>query len=213
MPLIVGLGNPGKEYDGTPHNVGFEVAARLAERAGTSFRRSPVGNAEEVKLPREGRVIVFRPLSFMNRSGQPVSAALRYYEFSPADLLVVCDDVNLPEGVLRLRQEGGPGGQKGLISIIQQLGTEKFPRLRIGVGGGHPGADVGKHVLSKFSGSERKLMDDAVAQAADAVECFLAEGLAAAMNRFNTRRESLDNSPPSGAQNASDNQRPKGEQP
>ncbi len=212
MPLIVGLGNPGKEYDGTPHNVGFEVATRLAARARTTFRRSPVGNAEEAKLPRAGRVIIFRPLAFMNRSGQPVSAALRYYEFSPADLLVICDDVNLPVGFLRMRQEGGPGGQKGLVSIIQQLGTEKFPRLRIGVGGGHAGADVAKHVLSKLSGSERKLMDDAVDLAANAVECFLSEGLATAMNRFNTRKESLDNMSPSGAKNASDNQRPKGEQ-
>ena len=204
--LIVGLGNPGKEYDGTPHNVGFEVAARLAERGGVHFRRSPVGNAEEARLPQSDRIVLFRPLSYMNRSGLPVSAALRYYELSPANLLVVCDDVNLPLGHLRMRQNGGPGGQKGLISIIQQLGTEDFPRLRIGVGGGHPGADVGRHVLSKFSGHDRAAAEEALELAADAVDCFLNEGLSAAMNKYNTRKE-----PPSGADRAPDNQSPKGE--
>jgi PTH1 family peptidyl-tRNA hydrolase len=212
MPLIVGLGNPGKEYEGTPHNVGFETVARLTQRAGVLFRKSPVGNAEEAKLPRAGRVIAFRPLSYMNHSGLPVSAALRWYEFRPWEMLVVCDDVNLPLGFLRMRQSGGPGGQKGLISIIQQLGTDEFPRLRIGVGGGHPGADVAKHVLSRFSVRERQVVEAALAYAADAVECFLSEGLTTAMNRFNTRKEPV-NPPPSGAPEASDKSSPKGEQP
>ncbi len=211
MPLIVGLGNPGKEYEGTPHNVGFDVAARLAGRENVRFHRSPGGNAEEVKLPRAGKVVLLRPLTYMNRSGAPVSAALRWYELSLSDLLVICDDVNLPLGHLRMRQGGGPGGQKGLVSIIQHLGSDDFARLRIGVGGGHPGADVAGHVLAKFSGSDKKIIDEAVERAADAIECFLSDGLAAAMNRFNTRKDSAKTTPPSGAEVAPDNSRPKGE--
>ena len=194
--LIVGLGNPGKEYEGTPHNIGFDVVALLAERAGVNFRKSPVGNAEEAKLLLANRTILFRPLSFMNRSGTPVSAALRYYELTPNEFLVICDDVNLPLGQLRIRQGGGPGGQKGLLSVVQQLGTEDFPRLRLGVGGGHPGADVGKHVLSKFSATERAIADEAIERAADAVECFLKEGLSAAMNRYNFREKKADDDRP-----------------
>jgi len=210
MPLIVGLGNPGKEYEGTPHNIGFEVAAQLAARAQLKFRRSPVPNAEEVKLSRAGNVVLLRPLSYKNRSGGPVSAALRYYGFAPADLFVVCDDVNLPLGHLRIRLKGGAGGQKGLLSIIETLGTEEFARLRLGVGGGHPGADITHHVLSKFSGTARTLARVNAERAADAIECYLSDGLAEAMNRFNTQRQ-ITTEPPSGANATPDTPRPKGD--
>ena len=210
MPLIVGLGNPGKEYEGTPHSIGFDVAARLAERAQLKFRRSPVPNAEEVKLPRAGQVILLRPLSYMNRSGGPVSAALRYYGMTPVDLFVIGDDVNLPLGHLRIRTKGGAGGQKGLMSIIEALGTEEFARLRLGVGGGHPGADIAHHVLSKFSGAARTQAREIVDCAADAIECYLSDGLAEAMNRFNTQRP-VTTEPPSGANATPDTPRPKGD--
>ncbi len=210
MPLIVGLGNPGSEYEGTPHNIGFEVAALLAERSHLKFRRSPVPNADEIKLPGATKTIVLRPLSFMNRSGGPVGAALRYYGFETSDLLVVCDDVNLPLGHLRIRTKGGAGGQKGLVSIIEVLGSEEFARLRLGVGGGHPGADVAHHVLSKFSGPSRTLASETAGRAVDAIECYLSSGLAEAMNRFNTPRQ-ITTEPPSGTPAAPDINSPKGD--
>jgi len=204
MPMIVGLGNPGKQYEGTPHNVGFDVVARLAAKAGAPFRRSRSGEAEEAVVPVSRKVILLRPLSYMNLSGRPVSAALRWHGFELADLLVICDDVNLPLGHLRIREKGGPGGQKGLISIIQHVGTEDFARLRVGVGGGHPGADVAQHVLSRFSCSEREIVDPALELAVSAVECYLEEGLAVAMNRFNTRRENRNDTNPSEEDSSSD---------
>ncbi|MBI5059578.1 aminoacyl-tRNA hydrolase [candidate division KSB1 bacterium] len=202
MPLIAGLGNPGAEYDGTPHNVGFEVVDLLAARAGLRWKRSRAGDANEVVLPTAPRVVLLKPLTYMNRSGGAVSAVLRYYQLTAAELLVVCDDVNLPESHLRFREQGGAGGQKGLLSIIHTLGTDRIARLRIGVGGGAPGADVAAHVLSRFRGESRKRMDETVERAAAAVECFLHDGLAAAMNRFNTSKS--DNSPPSGAPESPD---------
>jgi PTH1 family peptidyl-tRNA hydrolase len=211
MPLIVGLGNPGAEYDHTPHNVGFDIAARLVKRANVKFRRSRVGEAEEAVLPGSDKVVIFRPLSFMNLSGRPVSAALHWHHFTKKDLLVICDDVNLPFGHLRIRDRGGSGGQKGMRSIIESLGTEEFARLRIGVGGGHAGADVARHVLSKFSLSRRAVMEPVLELAADAVECYLRDGLETAMNRFNTQRQAENTDNPSGENRSPDESSPKGE--
>jgi PTH1 family peptidyl-tRNA hydrolase len=198
MPLIVGLGNPGAKYEDTPHNVGFEVTGRLARRARIVYRRSRAGEAEEAVWPAGPRVILLRPLSYMNLSGQVVQAALRWHKFDIAELLVVCDDVNLPPGHVRFRVKGGAGGQKGLLSIIEVLATEEFARLRIGVGGGEPGADVARHVLRKFPRDLRETMSAMLETAADAVECYLRDGLETAMNRFNTRRSSPENDNPSG---------------
>jgi peptidyl-tRNA hydrolase, PTH1 family len=211
MPLIVGLGNPGSEYDGTPHNVGFDVAARLASRWNLRFRKSRISEAEDVALPGTPRVVLLRPLSYMNLSGRPVSAAMRWHGFRPADLLIVCDDVNLPLGHLRLRSNGGAGGQKGLRSILETLGTDEVARLRIGVGGGEAGADVARHVLKKFSSGQRTLLDQTLEQAADAVECYLRDGLETAMNRFNTKRTPDKVNNPSGEKSLPDNVSPKGD--
>ncbi len=203
MPLIVGLGNPGPEYDGTPHNVGFDVAARLARRAGVTFRRSRSGKSEEAALPGADKVILLRPLAYMNLSGGPVQAAMAWHRVPQSGLLVVCDDVNLPLGHLRLRETGGAGGQKGLRSIIDTLGSDEFARLRIGVGGGDQGADIASHVLARFPKDLRDAVDQALEQATDAVDCYLHDGLEAAMNRFNTKRQSKNNSP-SGEDRSSD---------
>jgi PTH1 family peptidyl-tRNA hydrolase len=211
MPLIVGLGNPGAEYHHTPHNVGFDILARLAKRTDVTFRRSRVGEAEEAAVPGPVKTVLFRPLSYMNLSGRPVSAAMHWHHFSTADLLVICDDVNLPFGHLRLRDRGGSGGQKGMRSIIESLGTEEFARLRIGVGGGHPGADVARHVLSKFSSSRRAALEPVLEMAADAVECYLRDGLETAMNRFNTKRQANQSDNPSGDQRSPDESSPKGD--
>jgi PTH1 family peptidyl-tRNA hydrolase len=211
MPLIVGLGNPGKQYEGTPHNVGFEVLARLAERASVPFRRSRSGEAEEAIVPVSPKVVLLRPLSYMNLSGGPVGASMRWHGFETRDLLVVCDDVYLPLGHIRLREKGGAGGQKGLRSIIEQLGTDEFDRLRVGVGGGYPGADIADHVLSRFSRAEREIIEPVLNQAADAVECYLREGLGVAMNRFNTKRPNQKDDNPSGEDRSPDKPSPQGE--
>ncbi|HEY3294672.1 MAG TPA: aminoacyl-tRNA hydrolase [bacterium] len=211
MPLIVGLGNPGKEYEGTPHNVGFDVLVRLAERSGVAFRRSRSGDAEEAVVPASPKVVLLRPLSFMNLSGRPVSAALRWHGFQISELLVVCDDVNLPLGHIRIREKGGAGGQKGLLSVIQHLGTDEVSRLRIGVGGGHPGANVAHHVLSKFSRAEREIIESALDLSADAVECYLKEGLGTAMNLYNTKRPAQKDVNPSGGKSSPDETSPQGE--
>ncbi|MFZ5434667.1 MAG: aminoacyl-tRNA hydrolase [Calditrichota bacterium] len=211
MPLIVGLGNPGKEYSGTPHNIGFEVIERLARRWGLQFKRSRVGKAEEAKRAGSPPILIFRPLAFMNLSGSPVADALRWHNFKTDELLVVCDDVNLPPGYLRFRLKGGSGGQKGLHSIIEYLGTEEFHRLRIGVGGGQPGADVGEYVLNKPSTALRTILAEAAERAADAVECYINDGIETAMNRFNTSRIENETDDPSGEDRLPDKSSPKGE--
>lgn len=187
--LIVGLGNPGVAYRGTRHNIGFRVADKTAEELGVAFLREKYGG-----LFAEGRidgirVFLLKPLTFMNRSGVSVARAVRYALHDVADLLVVADDVNLPLGRLRLRAGGSSGGHKGLGSIIEHLGTDKFSRLRIGVGMGKGEGDLTRHVLGRFAAEEAEAVEQAVARAAEAVLMFARYGIAAAMDRFNVRVE------------------------
>ncbi|MBK6765942.1 MAG: aminoacyl-tRNA hydrolase [bacterium] len=184
MRLVVGLGNPGIDYEQTPHNVGFAVVEELARRNGVSFKRGPVAECSTASISGQELVLV-RPLSYMNLSGRPVASVLHWHKLRPIDLIVVCDDVNLPFGRLRIRPSGGAGGQKGLRSIIETLGGEEFPRLRLGVGGGYPGADIGSYVLRRLRGKELEAMNEMVARAADAIEHWLESGLDSAMNRHN----------------------------
>ncbi len=184
MKLIVGLGNPGRDYAGTRHNVGFEVIQELAKRTGIAVAkrtmRSVIGDG---RIGAE-RVLLARPMTYMNLSGEAVSAIARMYKIEPADVWVVLDDTALPVGKLRLRLKGSAGGHNGLESIRNHLGTSDFPRLRIGVGGARPGEQVG-HVLGRFRKEELPLIEDAVSLAADAIEYAVAEGFERAMNRFN----------------------------
>lgn len=185
MKLIVGLGNPGRKYDQTRHNVGFEVLDRLAERCGDGHAKDKFdGRAMEGQVGGE-RALLLWPHTFMNRSGSSVGPALEFYKLEPADLLVVCDDFNLPLGKLRFRREGSAGGQNGLIDIIRRLGTEEFARLRLGIGPVPDQWDAADFVLAKFNAAERKTIDDTITLAADGAECWVHEGIAAAMNRFN----------------------------
>jgi PTH1 family peptidyl-tRNA hydrolase len=183
--LIVGLGNPGPEYRNTRHNVGFRVIECLAERhridAGRGERRALVGRGSI----RGTAVLLVRPVTFMNLSGEAVGPLMRHYSLSPAHVLVVHDDMDLPTGRVRVRPGGGAGGHNGLRSLIQHLGTEEFPRVKIGVGRPHSGAAGIDHVLGKFGRGEGEIISEAIERAADAVEVVLAEGLTAAMNRFN----------------------------
>ena len=190
VKLIVGLGNPGDEYRGTRHNVGFEVVEEAARRWGVAFRSAPadalLANAPAAPEGR-GAVLLAKPQTYMNRSGFAVGALVRYYRVEPADLLVVTEDVNLPLGRLRARPRGSSGGHNGLRSIIEAAAGEEFPRLRVGVGRGDPRQKLSGRVLSRFSRAERPAMDDIVRRAADAVEMFVEAGIGPVMNEFNRR--------------------------
>jgi PTH1 family peptidyl-tRNA hydrolase len=188
--LVVGLGNPGKEYAETRHNIGFMVLDRLAGQYNCSFKRKLKFAAEVGELGTgEGKVVLAKPQAFMNRSGLTVSAIAGWLKLSPPEMLVVVDDADLALGQLRLRLAGGSGGHNGLRSIIEALGgREDFPRLRIGIGRTGPtGVDITGHVLGRFAAAERADVTEAVKQASEAIECCWREGLTFAMNRFNRK--------------------------
>jgi len=187
VKVLVGLGNPGEEYAATRHNIGYRVAEELAGRLGRPYEarrarsivcRVPVGGAE---------AIVARPLTYMNRSGVAVAALLELAGAGPGDLLVVCDDLYLDFGTIRLRARGGPGGHNGLLSIVETLGTQAFARLRVGVGPAEPGEPHAEFVLRPFPRRQQKLLPEVLRQAAECAEVALSEGVAIAMNRFNRK--------------------------
>lgn len=187
MRLIVGLGNPGRDYRETRHNVGFMVVDEIARRHGLAWGTAPsqVPDAFVVKKFAPDPLLLAKPLTFMNRSGDAVAALARYYDIAPADLLVVVDEVALPFGRLRARARGSAGGHNGLKSIVDRLGTQEFPRLRLGVGRGDARRDLADHVLSKFEPDERAGLESFIAAAADAAEMFAADGIAPVMNAYN----------------------------
>jgi PTH1 family peptidyl-tRNA hydrolase len=182
MKAIVGLGNPGAEYEGTRHNVGFDVVDLLARR--WTVRLKSWKSVADLAVVPEHDALLAAPKTFMNLSGDAVHRMAAFYHLEPSDVLVVVDDVNLPLGRLRLRPSGSAGGHNGLKSVIAHLGIG-FPRLRVGVERGDPARDLSDRVLSRFPSSERKIVDQAIERAADAVEAFVEVGFDAAMNRFN----------------------------
>jgi peptidyl-tRNA hydrolase, PTH1 family len=185
MKLIVGLGNIGIKYEKTRHNIGFEVLESLVARwPGASTKEKFDGRLMDATIA-GARSLLLWPYTLMNRSGQSVFAAADFYQLLPADLLVVCDDFNLPLGKLRFRSDGSAGGQKGLDDIIKRLGTDQFSRLRVGIGPVPDSWDAADFVLGKFGPSDRLIVDESIDRAVDAVECWVAEGIAVAMNRFN----------------------------
>lgn len=187
MRLVVGLGNPGRKYDGTRHNVGFDVLRELAKRFSAPAPKLRFeAELAEVAIGGE-RVLLAVPQTFMNLSGRSVRAIVDFYKLPLDTVLVVSDDLNLPTGQLRLRGSGSAGGQKGLKNTIDQLGTEDFPRLRIGIDRPKSGGDATDYVLQKFSRSDRQVIDEAVLKAADGVELWVREGLAKAMNVVNAK--------------------------
>ena len=187
MRLIVGLGNPGREYRDTRHNVGFMVADEIAKRHGLTLAMAPSQVPGTLIAKKFGAdpLLVAKPLTFMNRSGEAVAALARYYDIVAADLLVVVDEVALPFGRLRARALGSAGGHNGLKSVIEQLGTTEFPRLRLGVGRGDSRRDLADHVLSTFEADEQSALGEFIARAADAAEMFAAEGIEKVMNTYN----------------------------
>ncbi len=191
MKLIVGLGNPGRKYAGTRHNVGFEILDLIAERHRLEWESGPAGAV--ISKWRASGALLVKPLTFMNLSGHAIGELLRFFKIDCADLLVVVDDANLELGRLRARANGSAGGHNGLKSVIGQLGTEAFSRLRIGVGRGDGGRDLADHVLARFDPDERPVVSDTIGRAADAVELFVAEGIAPVMNRYNRKEEKEEN--------------------
>lgn len=190
MKIVVGLGNPGKRYQGTRHNIGFDVLDALARRAGVRFRRKLLAPAQTAALETAGgKLLLVKPLTFMNRSGNGLRPLVRRQGASPADVIVVLDDLDLEAGRLRLRAKGGAGGHKGLQSVIAALETEAFPRVRLGIGPRPAGEELTDFVLARFAPAERGAVERAVAQAAEAVWCMAEEGVDKAMNRFNARQE------------------------
>jgi peptidyl-tRNA hydrolase, PTH1 family len=185
LKLIVGLGNPGRDYAGTRHNVGFEVVDGLAKRYHTRIARR-MGRATIVRVNIAGSdVTLMKPQTFMNLSGDAVANFARREKVQPSEILVVYDDMALPLGKIRIRPQGSAGGHNGMKSIIARLGTDEFPRVRIGIGSAR--RDAIDHVLSTFHRMEKQAVHEAILSAADAIEMILSDGLDAAMNEFNKR--------------------------
>ena len=187
MKLIVGLGNPGRRYAGTRHNVGFDVLDTIAERHRLEWESAPA-EALTARWRLENAMLA-KPLTFMNLSGGAIVDLLQFYKIDRSDLLVVVDDINIELARLRARPEGSAGGHNGLKSVIAQLGAEDFARLRIGVGRGDARRELSDHVLATFDADERPIVAETVSRAADAVELFVTEGIMSVMNRFNRKED------------------------
>ena len=190
--LVAGLGNPGREYEGTRHNVGFAVLDRIAAQCGVSFVKEPKWDAFIAKVTAGPglEVVLLKPTTFMNLSGDSVGEFARFHRIPSTATLVVLDDVALPLGALRLRTDGGSGGQKGLESVLIHFATEQVPRLRVGVGGAACNRDLSSHVLSRFGAEEQNAAGEAIERAAAAVLCTAREGMIPAMNLYNAASNS-----------------------
>lgn len=183
--LIVGLGNPGREYSTSRHNVGFMVVDRLAEKLDTSFRKVKMNALVTAVRYKGERIILIKPQTFMNLSGQAVSSFIRFYKLPLENMLVVYDDVDLPFETLRLKPDGGDAGQRGVRSIIQLLGTKSFPRLRVGIDRPPGRMEVSDYVLQKFSAAEKGILPFILDTASEAVLHFIDQGLNQAMTIYN----------------------------
>ncbi len=188
MKLIAGLGNPGRDYAGTRHNIGFGVITRISDKY-----RIPLTNKEHKAVCAKGmfggeKVILAQPQTFMNLSGECIRCFADYYKIDPEDIIVAYDDISLEVGQIRVRQKGSAGGHNGIKNIIQHLGTNEFPRVKVGVGGKPEGGDLVRHVLGRFSKGDEKMIGEVLDLAVEAVEAIVSEGVDAAMNRFNGRK-------------------------
>ena len=185
VKLIVGLGNPGAKYRGTRHNLGFEVVDEVVRRRDLEFTTSPADAVIARETGTNGRLILAKPLTFMNRSGYTVGVLSRYFDVETSNILVVLDDVNLSLGRLRARPDGSDGGHNGLQSVILSLGTKEFPRMRMGVGRGQGQRDISGYVLTQFADEEVASVNELIIRTSDAVELFIKSGITPVMNRFN----------------------------
>jgi PTH1 family peptidyl-tRNA hydrolase len=191
MKMIVGLGNPGKEYVGTRHNAGFDVIDELARKLAATVERKKFGALFGEALRGDERIILLKPQQYMNLSGQVVVSAVGFYKLSLNDLMVVADDMALAPGLIRIRAGGSGGGHNGLRDIIAQLGTDQFPRLRVGIGSEN-GAGMRDFVLSRPGSHDGPQVQDGIRKAREAIECWMQDGLSIAMNRYNEKNRSAD---------------------
>jgi PTH1 family peptidyl-tRNA hydrolase len=189
MKLVLGLGNPGPRYAGTRHNVGFEVLDTIAARHRLEWEAAPRGVEALVSRWRAVDALLAKPLTFMNASGPAAVSLAQFFKIEMRDLLVVVDDTNLELGRLRTRAAGSAGGHNGLKSLIQALGMDQFPRMRLGVGRGDSRRDLADHVLARFEPDERAIVTEMVQRASQAVELFVAEGIQPVMNQFNRKED------------------------
>jgi len=185
MILIIGLGNPGSKYAGTRHNIGFDAVTALADAHGILLKTRECKGVTGTGVISGVKVKLAQPQTFMNNSGECVRALMDFYKIPPSDILVICDEVSLPTGRLRIRAKGSAGGHNGMKSIIAHAGTSDFARLRIGVGEKPEGWDLADHVLAHFPKEEEPAVREALKRAVAAVECCLADGIEETMNRFN----------------------------
>ncbi len=185
--MIVGLGNPGRKYANTRHNMGWEALDRVADAAGIKVNVNRYHGLTGMGVIAGEKVILVKPLTYMNLSGDCVQPLAAYYKIPPEDILVICDDVNLPLGRIRFRKSGSAGGHNGLKSLIGRLGSDAFPRLRLGVGSAPEGIDLISHVLMPFFGEDERAAGDLKKTAAEAVFCFLKEGPDKVMNEYNKK--------------------------
>lgn len=188
LHVVVGLGNLGKQYDRTRHNVGFEVVDVLSEN-----HSIPISKAKHKGLLGEGKiagkkVILLKPQTYMNLSGESVREILEFYKLEPSKLIIVYDDIDVLPGEIKVRSKGSGGTHNGMRSILYHLQTDAFPRVRIGIGKPHGQMDLADFVLSKFKADEIKLMQEVISKAASAIECMIGEGVESAMNRFNAKK-------------------------
>jgi len=187
MLAIIGLGNPGANYDKTRHNVGFRVIDLMSRRYGIAVSRTRSRALVGEGLAGGQRIALVKPQTYMNLSGESVQDLMRWYKLMPQDILIISDDIDLPPGSVRIRPHGGAGTHNGLRNIIQMTGSDRFPRIRIGVGAPPPQWDLKDWVLSGF-GEDQRVMDEALLTAADAADCYITGGIDLAMNRFNKRQ-------------------------
>ena len=184
--LLVCLGNPGDQYENTRHNAGFMVADELADRHNIPVQRLKFRALTNTITVGDQKVLLMKPVTYMNLSGEAVHEAAAFYKIPPEHILVISDEVALAPGKLRVRRSGSAGGHNGLKNIIAHLGTDQFPRIRVGVGQKpHPDYDMADWVLGKFQGEDKKAVESAVKKAADAAECLIREGVDKAMNKYN----------------------------
>jgi len=187
--LIVGLGNPGRQYQASRHNIGFMLVTHLAEKLGTAFTRVQSKALVTKTNYQDSSMILAKPQTYMNLSGQAVSSLVRFYKIQLDNLLVVYDDVDLPYGRIRIRPSGGSAGQKGMQSIIGQLGTQEFPRMRMGVGRPPGSKGAASYVLRDFSGEDAEFLPPILDRSVEAVITYITEDLTTAMNRYNSKTD------------------------
>ncbi len=187
MYLIAGLGNPGKQYELTRHNIGYRVISALAEKyPATKMKEQKKGLTAITSIGGQ-KVMLCEPLTYMNNSGQCIAALMQYYDIPLKKLIVIYDDIDLPEGTVRVREKGGAGTHNGMRSIVSHLGSKDFARIRVGVGAAPDYMDLADYVLGKFPKSQEGLMKEAVDKAVEAAALFVSQGIAATMNKINTR--------------------------